>query len=288
MIYLTPTTVKEALGLLQTGEATLVAGCTDFFPSQRPGCQDRSILDITRVADLRGISATGTGWRIGAATTWTDVIKAPLPPAFDGLKLAAREVGSVQIQNAGTVAGNICNASPAADGVPPLLTLDAEVEIASAESVRRVPLARFVTGVRSVDLRPGEMVIALHVPAVSDAARSAFLKLGSRKYLVISIAMVAVVLELDDGRIGDIRIAVGACSPVAQRLPALEDHLRGRTAATVETVTIDEAGHLAPLRPIDDVRGTADYRRKAVADLCRRAVLQAMGATPRETEGDDG
>lgn len=278
MIYLTPTTVAEALGLLQTGEATLVAGCTDFFPSQRPGCQDRSILDITRVPELRGISATRTGWRIGAATTWTDVIEAPLPPAFDGLKLAAREVGSVQIQNAGTVAGNICNASPAADGVPPLLTLNAEVEVASAEAVRRVPLSRFITGVRSVNLKPGEMVVALHVPAVADTARSAFLKLGSRKYLVISIAMVAVVLDLDDGRIGDIRIAVGACSPVAQRLPALEDHLRGLTAEAVETAVIDADAYLAPLRPIDDVRGTAGYRIEAVQDLCRRAVRQAMGA----------
>ncbi len=278
MIYLTPTTVAEALGLLQTGEATLVAGCTDFFPGQRPGCQERSLLDITRVPELRGISATRTGWRIGAATTWSDVIKAPLPPAFDGLKLAAREVGSVQIQNAGTVAGNICNASPAADGVPPLLTLETEVEVASAERVRRVPLSRFITGVRSVDLRPGEMVVALHVPAIAETMRSAFLKLGSRKYLVISIAMVAVVVELDDGRIGDIRIAVGACSPVAQRLPALENHLRGLTIEAVETVAIDADAHLAPLRPIDDVRGTAGYRIEAVRDLCRRAVRQAMDA----------
>jgi len=121
-----PESLDAALALLEGG-GVLLAGGTDVYPALRDGAPPAAMIDLTGVAALRGISRDGRGWRIGAATTWTDVIRADLPPSFDGLKLAAREVGSVQIQNAGTVAGNICNASPAADGVPALLTLEAAI-----------------------------------------------------------------------------------------------------------------------------------------------------------------
>lgn len=233
----------------------------------------RPVLDVTRLPGFRGITRQDDGWRIGAATRWTDIIRADLPPAFDGLKAAAREVGSVQIQNAGTVAGNLCNASPAADGVPPLLTLDARVEMVSKAGTRVVPLGQFLLGVRKTALRADELVSAVILPETPQGARSAFLKLGARKYLVISIAMVAGLITLREGRISEARLAVGSCSPVAQRLPALESALRGCTVAQAfEAVTSD---HLTGLAPISDARASAAYRLEAVTEACRRVILAA-------------
>lgn len=283
--YFAPTSLDDALAMAASGDATIVAGGTDFFPALGRGVVRGDLLDLTRIVELRGIARTRAGWRIGGATTWHDVIAAPLPPAFDALKLAAREVGSVQIQNAGTVAGNICNASPAADGVPPLLALEAAVEIASVSGIRTVPLARFITGVRKVDLAPGEIVTALHIPEVPGDARSHFAKLGSRRYLVISIAMVAVVIRLEAGVIAEARVAVGAASPVATRLPALEKALCGVEPVDVQMPGFVKASHLVPLRPIDDVRGSAAYRREAVAELCQRVVMAAAAKAKAEAHG---
>src|SRR5436190_3828987 len=149
-VYLRPHHLEEALAALARPH-TVLAGGTDFYPARVGRTTDEDVLDIGGIAALRGITAGGQGWRIGATTTWSELIEADLPPLFDGLKQAAREVGGRQIQNAGTLAGNICNASPAADGVPGLLALDAEVEIAAAAS-RRLPLRQFITGVRCTAL----------------------------------------------------------------------------------------------------------------------------------------
>lgn len=273
--YHRPRALDEALEAL-TRPCTVLAGGTDFYPARvgRPVAED--VLDILGIEVLRGISETAAGWRLGATTTWSDLIEAALPPLFDGLKQAGREVGGRQIQNAGTLAGNLCNASPAADGVPALLALDAEIEIARSAGSRRVPLAGFITGVRRTVLQPGELVVALHVPRPQHAARSAFLKLGARRYLVISIAMASVVVESAAGKVQAARIAVGACSPVARRLPALETALVGATLDGTLVDRIDPA-HLAPLSPIDDVRGSATYRRDAVLVLLKR-LLQGVVA----------
>lgn len=273
--YHRPRALDEALKAL-TRPCTVLAGGTDFYPARvgRPVTED--VLDISGIDVLRGISETAAGWRLGATTTWSELVEAELPPLFDGLKQAGREVGGRQIQNAGTLAGNLCNASPAADGVPALLALDAEIEIARSAGNRRVPLAGFITGVRRTVLQPGELVVALHVPRPRHAARSAFLKLGARRYLVISIAMASAVVESDAGKVQAARIAVGACSPVAQRLPALETALAGATLDGTLVDRIDPA-HLAPLSPIDDVRGSAAYRRDAVLVLLKR-LLQGLVA----------
>lgn len=271
MEYHAPQELGEALALLSRGGVRPVAGGTDLYPAQGERPFRHDLLDLTGIGTLRGISRQEGGWRIGAATRWSDVARADLPRAFDGLRAAAREVGSIQIQNAGTVGGNIVNASPAADGVPPLLTLGAEVELASLAGARHVPLEEFLKGPRQVDLAPGEMVVALHMPAPPEAARGGWAKLGSRAYLVISIAMVAVLLELDgEGRIAMARVAVGACSPVARRLGALEAELVGKRPEEVEV----SAAHLDVLAPLDDVRGSAAYRRGAVAELVARAIRE--------------
>jgi len=187
-------------------------------------------------------------------------------------------VGGVQVQNLGTVVGNICNASPAADGIPCLLTLGAEVVLVSRAGRRTIPLADFVLGPRRTARRPEELVLALQIPAPPETARASFLKLGARRYLVISIVMVAAYAEIAaDGRIARARIAVGACSPVARRLFALEADLIGQRPDPA----LVEARHLAPLAPIDDVRGTAAYRRAAALELVRRAVA-ALGMEEAE------
>jgi CO/xanthine dehydrogenase FAD-binding subunit len=230
------------------------------------------VIDISGVSELRGISIGENEIRIGGLTTWTDVLRAPLPRCFDALKAAAREVGSIQIQNRGTVAGNLCNASPAADGVPPLLALDAEVELASQAGVRKLPLSEFLVGNRKTVRRADEVLVAVLVPRNLENARSAFLKLGSRRYLVISIVMVAAVVDVDaNGCVAQARIAVGSCSAVAQRLLELERSLVGASirGGLGERVLRE---HLGPLTPIDDVRATAEYRQDAAWTLVKRAL----------------
>lgn len=273
--YLRPRGLDEALQAL-TRPCTVLAGGTDFYPARVGQPVTEDVLDIAGIADLRGISVTPTGWRLGATTTWSELVEAELPALFDGLKQAGREVGGRQIQNAGTLAGNLCNASPAADGVPALLALDAEIEIANHAGNRRLALAEFITGVRKTALRSGELVVAIHVPRPHHVARAGFLKLGARRYLVISIAMASAVIEVADGRVAAARVAVGACSPVAQRLPALEAALAG---AILDASLADrvEPMHLAPLSPIDDVRGSASYRSEAVLTLLRR-LLSGMAS----------
>ena len=269
-IYLRPAELDEALKALAVQRLTVLAGGTDFFPARVGKPLDDDVLDITALGALRGIADIGTGHRIGALTTWTDLIRADLPAHFDGLKQAAREVGGAQVQNAGTVVGNVCNASPAADGMPNLVALDAEVELASNAGRRSMKLTSFVTGNRKTERRPDEIVTGLLIPKPRAPARSTFLKLGARKYLVISIVMVASVIETDGDRIANARIAVGSCAAVAKRLPALETALKGAALSSAAKVVTPD--HLAPLAPIDDVRGTGEYRRDAALILVRRAL----------------
>lgn len=267
--YLRPTNLDEALQALAR-PWTVLAGGTDFYPARVGRAIDEHVLDIGGIASLRGIAAGPNGWRLGATTTWSELCDAELPPLFDGLKQAAREIGGRQIQNAGTIAGNLCNASPAADGVPPLLALDATVELAGRAGTRRLPLSSFIVGNRRTALAPDELLVAIHVPAPAGDVRSAFVKLGARRYLVISIAMAAATLAIADRRIVAACIAVGACAPVARRLPALEAALRGAPVDALAACV--DASQLAPLSPIDDVRGSAGYRREAVVILLRRLL----------------
>jgi CO/xanthine dehydrogenase FAD-binding subunit len=174
LTYLIPTELNSALTSLAKASNKIVAGGTDVYPAIKQGQTPARFLDVTRIKELSGISTTQTGLRIGAAVTWSEIVKADLPASFDGLKQSAREVGSLQIQNAGTIAGNLCNASPAADGVPPLLTLDAVVELASAaRGARMVPLQDFILGVRNTALAVDEMVTAIHIPTPPEGAGSA-------------------------------------------------------------------------------------------------------------------
>jgi len=258
--------------------AQVLAGGTDFYPALGERWISTPVVDITAVREIKGIAREKDYFRIGGGTTWTKVLQTPLPQCFDALKSAAREIGSVQIQNRGTVAGNLCNASPAADSVPPLLALDAEVELASSSGTRRVPLAEFIVGNRKTLRAAGEILTAVIVPRTVEDAPSVFLKLGARRYLVISIAMVAAVVSVNEqGRVRYARVAVGSCSVRAQRLTALEQVLLDKPADAGLAALVSPE-HLSSLSPIDDVRATATYRRDAALTLVRRALELCVGS----------
>ncbi len=275
-MFLKPISLDEAIRALAAEGGLLFGGGTDLFPAWVDRPAPHRVIDLKGIAELRGILTVGDRVRIGGGVTWSEIAAAKLPPAFGALQAAAREVGSVQIQNAATIAGNICNASPAADGVPPLLALDCEVELTSLGGVRRLALSEFIRGNRLTARRADELLSAVIVPKMHENARSAFLKLGSRRYLVISIVMVAANIERDSkDRIIHAAIAVGAASEVARRLPELERKLLmappGTSAASL--VTAEDL----PLSPIDDVRATASYRKDAALTLVRRVLEAASG-----------
>ena len=275
-----PRSLSEALDLLPSRSWTVLAGGTDVYPNLGERAPMAPMLDLTAIAGLDRISRDGNHWHIGALATWSDLAATDLPPAFDALKLAGRELGSIQIQNRATVIGNICNASPAADGVPPLLVLDAEVALTSRQTTRYLPLPDFTLGNRRTARRFDEIVTGVRIPIDSTAGRSSFRKLGSRRFLVISIVMTSARLATDpEGRIADAAIAVGACSAVAMRLPRLETLLRGRRLGDDLPLPPD---FLADLSPIDDVRAGANYRLEAAAELVARTLrdCQNTGAVP--------
>ncbi len=285
LAYHRPRSLQEALQIRAGSDVIVLAGGTDVYPAKaaRAGWGDmahKDVLDIGALSGLRGIVEEETHWRIGALTTWTDLIDADLPPLLGGLQLAAREIGGAQIQNRGTLAGNICTASPAGDGAPNLLVLEARVELASLGATRLLSLAEFITGYRHTACRSDEIVTAILIPK-RGAARGHFRKLGARKYLVISIVMVAGVVETDlAGNVSSAGLAIGSCSAIPQRLPALEAALVGRPLAGADGIVCAE--HLSGLVPIDDIRGTAAYRRHAALALTRDLIAElAMPPTRR-------
>jgi CO/xanthine dehydrogenase FAD-binding subunit len=275
--YLQPTRLEAALAELARTPCTVIAGGTDIYPACVGAEPPASLVDVSRLPETRGIawSADGRALRIGAASTWSDLVRAPLPSYLRALVQAACEVGGVQIQNRGTLGGNLCNASPAADGIPPLLALDATLELASQRGQRVLPVDRFVLGNRRTALDTDELLTSIVVPARSSKAASIFLKLGHRRYLVISIVMVAVVLDFDAlDHVSYCGVGVGACSAAACRLPALEQGLTGvaRRDLRSRATQLLDAGALAPLAPIDDVRATRDYRLEAARCLIERGL----------------
>lgn len=270
--YHRPRTLAEALDIRAERDVVVLAGGTDVYPARTGRLawgdpRHAPVLDITGVPGLRAIEETEAAYRFGCLVTWTDLARADLPPLFDGWRRAARAVGGIQVQNRGTLVGNVCTASPAGDGIPNLMALDATVELASRAGTRQVPIGAFFTGYRATVCRPDEIVTALIVPRLGGA-RGAFRKLGARRYLVISIAMVAGVIATgSDGRIATARIAVGACSAVARRLGSLEAALVGVSPG--EAARVVTPGHLDVLAPIDDIRASAAFRVSAALTLTR-------------------
>lgn len=272
-MYLRPVRLTDALTWLAQHNPAILAGGTDFYSARigRPVVND--VLDISAIAELKGIHEETNHWRFGALVTWTEIAEAPLARALHSLSVAARQIGGPQIRNAGTLGGNVGSRAPGADGIVALLALNATVELRSATGTRMLALTDFLATGRTA-LTPDTLICALRVPKRSGTVRSTFLKLAARRYLAGAIASVAAAVEIDaGGRVADAAVAVGACSPTAQRLSALEQDLRGcRLDANRDALIA--LHHVVPLDPVSDASASAEYRREATIALLRRAFEQ--------------
>ena len=259
-------------GLSQPGAAILCGG-TDLLIKMRAGVsQPELLLDITHVESLRGIRAQGSNLEIGAATLESDIIHSTLVSEHVPLLgTVLRQLGSVQIRNRGTLGGNIVNASPAADGVIPLLLYDSEIQIVASEGERWIRLEDFFTGPGRTTLKHGEFVRTIRLPLPNARFSPFFHKVGKRNALTIAIASLGTLIRLDGDVIHELRVAAGSVAPTPLRLRAIEEQLTGRI---LEQTLIAEARELAvnSISPISDVRASADYRKNVVGDLLVRTL----------------
>jgi CO/xanthine dehydrogenase FAD-binding subunit len=290
MAFLQPRSLQEALELKAAHpEALAIAGGTDLmvelnFDRARPA----AILDLGRVRELEGFGREDGRLRLGARLTYTQAVD-QLGELLPGLAIAARTVGSPQIRNRGTIGGNLGSASPAGDAHPPLLAAGAEVEVASTRGSRRLAIASFFTGPKRSALAPDELICAVHVPAASGPQQ--FAKVGPRNAMVIAVCSFALCLDPERRRAGT---GIGSAGPTPLAAAEAERFLEGELEAGRLWDTRDVLGEAmlarfgelvaAAARPIDDVRGTAAYRARALAVLARRALAWAWD----EYQGGDG
>jgi CO/xanthine dehydrogenase FAD-binding subunit len=265
MEVLTPRTLAEALRMrAQAPGALPIAGGTDVmvelnFDRSRP----ETLMNLNEIVELRGWNAEDGGLRLGAALTYTEAMGNGLAPRLPALAEASRTVGSPQIRNRGTIGGNLGTASPAGDALPPLLVADAAVEVASAaRGARTVQLSEFLVGPKQNALADDELIVAVHVRP-SGAAQT-FMKVGPRNAMVIAVCSLALVVDRERD---EVRAAFGSAGPVARLVVApITD------AAELPDRVVEAAS------PIDDVRGTAAYRRKALHVLVGRALERCLSA----------
>src|ERR1700686_3403714 len=234
-----PTTLAEIYAFLtERGRSIkVIAGGTDLMVLMNAHqLSDVEFLDIWRVNELRGITDDGDSLRIGALTTYTQLIKSPMIQLYvPSLVAASRTIGAIQIQNRGTIGGNVVNASPAGDSLPVLAAYDAEVEIGSVRGTRQVSFSRFYAGYRRTLLEPDEIVLALRIPKLKKGERDFFWKVGPRRAQAISKTVMAAKADVADGRIESISIGVGSVAPTVIRVPQTERLLAG-SALTSDVV----------------------------------------------------
>jgi CO/xanthine dehydrogenase FAD-binding subunit len=283
MAVLVPRSLEEALGALAAWpDAELVAGGTDLmvevnFGRRRPG----SVVALRGVGELRRWWREGDEVVLGAGLTWSDLTEAPLADLAPGLAAAARTVGSPQIRNAGTLAGNVATASPAGDGLPVLYALGAVVELAGAAGSRRVPVAELITGPKRTAVDRGEIITAVRIPVA--AGPQEFLKVGTRNAMVIAVSSCALVVDRTARRVA---CALGSVGPTVLRCADAEDFAASAVDWESDDISgrdVEEFARLAAsvATPIDDQRSTAAYRAHSVEVLARRAVLRAFPGASR-------
>jgi CO/xanthine dehydrogenase FAD-binding subunit len=262
MDVLTPRSLDEALVLkAEHPEALPIQGGTDVmvalnFDWARPDV----LLNLNEVSELRGWSRENGTLRLGAGLTYTEVVGTHLGGLLPALAEASRTVGSPQIRNRGTVGGNLGTASPAGDALPPLLVEGAEIEVASVRGSRRVALEDFLVGVKRNALADDELILAVHV--TPSGAPQTFMKIGPRNAMVIAVCSLAVVADRERG---EVRAAFGSAAPVVRLV-----------AASLDDVEAFPERVAAAASPIDDVRGTAAYRRHALRVLTERSLERCL------------
>jgi CO/xanthine dehydrogenase FAD-binding subunit len=273
-----PRSLEETL--LRLGEhpdLRPLAGCTDLMvsePEDRLGLP--GVLDLMGVAELRGIHWRGETLEIGAVTTFSEIRDSPdVQQSFPALAEAASKIGGWQIQNRASLGGNMANASPAGDSRPVLLVLDAQIVLVGPDGQRVVPYRDFHVGYRQTALGPGEIIGWVQLPRPPQAAMQLFRKVGTREAQAISKVVVALLASVGDDLITEYRLAAGSVAEIPMRLTEVEEAMVGRAA---KADVADLAGHLAAhaVRPIDDVRSTAEYRRFVLAQVVRRMTLQLV------------
>ena len=271
-----PASVDEALGVLAThgASARIVAGGTDVLVELQRGVKPTAtLIDVSALRELKYVRRSGDAVAIGGLATHNDVLAAPFArAAMLPLAQACIEVGAPQIRTRGTVAGNLVTASPANDTIAALIALDAELVLVSRSGERSVRLEDFYTGFRTTQLRTDELVREIRFRALDASRRGVFLKLGLRRAQAISVIDIALVVERDAGGVvGDARIALGCLAPTVVRATSAERFLIGKR---LDAAACAHAGRIAcdDAAPIDDVRGSAGYRRTTLAALVTRAA----------------
>ncbi|MBC6446129.1 FAD binding domain-containing protein [Actinokineospora xionganensis] len=274
MEFFKPATWSEALAIkAEHPDATPIAGGTDImvelnFDVRRPG----ALLDLTEIAELREWSAVGDGFRVGSGVSYARIIE-ELGASLPGLAMAARTVGSPQIRNRGTVGGNLGAASPAGDSHPPLLAGAADIEVASVRGTRRIPAAEFYKGVKRNAMEPDELIAAFHIAAADGPQQ--FAKIGTRNAMVIAVCSFGLALHPSTRTVGT---GVGSAAPTPRRASDAETFLAGElewdSPGPLRDSVLVRFGELVAqaASPIDDVRGTADYRRHALSVMARRTL----------------
>jgi len=265
-----PGTLADLWNLLEEADTAVMAGGTDFLVRRRAGKCGGRICCLERIPELRGLEAENGVLEIGAATTLTDLLESRAVAArLPMLHQAVRQLGSPLVRNQATLGGNICTASPAGDTLPALYALGAQAVLMSRDAGRVLDVAEFITGPGRTVLEPGEILARVRIPLPDPGAVQHFEKVGRRRALAISVASLAAVLRLDGDAVRDIRLAFGSVGPTVLRCAEAEAWLTGRT------LSADNLRHAAGLvrsavRPIDDVRATADYRRQVAGNLVLR------------------
>ncbi len=287
--YLCPATPAEAVTLLAaTEQATLLAGGTDVLMKLRyERIHPKALIDLSRMADLRGIRAVNDGLWLGPLTSMSELAQSSqVQQAWAALAEGAQAVGSVQIRNLATVGGNVCNASPAADTIPALLAAQAQAELTGPAGRRTLPLDQFFSGPGQTTLQPGELLTGLYLPSPQAYHGSTYLRHCIRRQLDLAAVGVAVALTLDEaGRVATACIALGAVAPTPVR--AYEAEQCVTASGVLDEETLAGAAQLAmqTARPISDLRATAGYRRHMVGVLTRRALSQAYRRAQSQVTG---
>lgn len=269
--YLRPRDLAEALDARAANPAWMVlAGGTDLMVEATHKPEPAGILDLWRLRDLCGIAVGPDAVTIGAGTTWSEVERHPvIRERLAPLALAAREIGALQIQARGTLGGNVGTSSPVGDSLPALLALDATLEVASARGRRRVPYRAWCTGYRATQLEPDELIVSAALPLPPARARLLWRKVGTRRAQSISKVMGAATVELDGDTVIAARVALGAVADRPIRVAAVEEAVAGRRLGP-DAAEAARAALRAAIRPIDDVRSTAAYRREVAENLVAR------------------
>jgi CO/xanthine dehydrogenase FAD-binding subunit len=279
MAAVAPPTLDDVVAELAAHpDAQLLAGGTDFMVEVNHGIRRPTrVVSLHRVAELAEWHRDGDAVVIGAGVTYAQMIRPDLAALVPSLAQAARTVGSPQIRNAGTIGGNLATASPAGDTLPPLAALDATVDLVGPAGRRTVTLDELVVGPKRTSRAPGEVIVSVRVPVLRGAQE--YLKVGTRNAMVISVAGVAVVIDLE-GR--TVRCALGSVGPVPIRARDAEEHVAARVdwggATLADRSDAATFGELvaAAAAPIDDHRSTAEFRRHAIGVCARRALLRCL------------